>query len=77
MYLFTNFILFILICWIIFFISLPIKISVPANQVDGHASSAPKKTHIGLKVVITTAISLIIMLILIFIKFDLGIIFKQ
>ena len=77
MYLFTNFLLFILIWWIIFFISLPLKLSVPDNPGDGHASSAPKKTYIGLKITITTAISMIIMLFLIFTKFDLGIIFKQ
>ena len=77
MYIFTKFLLFILIWWIIFFISLPIKISVPTNQQDGHASSAPKKTYIGYKVIITTALSILVMLFLIFIKFDLGIIFKQ
>ena len=61
----------------IFFISLPIKISVPSNQSLGHASSAPKKTYIGYKIIITSALSLLIMFFLIFIKFDLGIIFKQ
>ena len=76
MYFFTNFVLFVLIWWIIFFISLPIRISVPENPIDGHASSAPKKTYIGLKVVITTAISMIIMLFLLFMKFELGVIFK-
>ena len=76
MFLFTNFIIFLLIWWIIFFISLPIRISVPVNQIKGHASSAPKKTYIVYKIMITTAISLIIMLFLIFIKFDLGVIFK-
>lgn len=77
MYLFTNFLLFILIWWIFFFISLPIKISVSNNPKPGLASSAPKKTHIGLKVIITTAISMIIMLVLILLKFNLGTIFKQ
>lgn len=77
MYLFTNFILFVLIWWIMFFISLPIKISVPEDQEDGHASSAPKKTYIGLKVVITTVISMITMLILIYFNFNLSVLFKQ
>ena len=77
MYIFTNFILFILIWWVIFFICLPIKISVPTITKEGHANSAPKKTYISIKLLITTAISLIIMLFLIFIKFDLGVIFKQ
>ena len=76
MYLFTNFLLFILIWWIIFFISLPIRISVPKIPEEGHASSAPQKTYISIKIIITTAISAIIMMFLIFIKFDLGVIFK-
>ena len=77
MHLFTNFLLFILIWWIIFFICLPIKLSVPMDHKRGHATSAPKKTYIGLKVIITSAVSIIIMLFLILFNFDLGIIFKQ
>ena len=77
MYIFTKILLFILIWWIIFFISLPFKISVPVNQIKGHASSSPKKTYIGLKVIITTAISFVIMLFLIIMNFDLGMIFKK
>ena len=76
MYLFTNFILFILIWWIIFFITLPMKISVPLRPKEGHATSAPKKTYIAAKLILTSAISIIVMLILIFINFDLGAIFK-
>ena len=76
MYLFTNFLMFVLIWWIIFFISLPIMVSVPEKQDEGHATSAPKITYIVLKVLITSAISLIIMLFLIYINFDLGNIFK-
>ena len=76
MYLFPNFVLFIVIWWIFFFISLPINVSVPANQKEGHATSAPKKTYIGYKFMITTALSSIVMIFLIFINFDLGIIFK-
>ena len=77
MYLFTNFLLFVVIWWMIFFITLPIKISVPLKPEEGHASSAPKKTFLGTKVALTTAISLLIMLILIFINFDLGTIFAK
>ena len=77
MYLFTKFLLFILIWWIIFFITLPIKISVPKVQEEGHANSAPKKTYIAIKIFLTTLISVLIMILLIIINFDLGIIFKQ
>ena len=76
MYLFTNFLLFVVTWWVIFFISLPLKISVPTSQEEGHASSAPKKTYIPHKLIITTAITSIIMLFLIFINFDLGVLFR-
>jgi len=76
MYLFTNFILFLLIWWIVFFITLPLNISIPDKPEEGHATSAPKKTHIGLKIVLTSIISMIIMIFLFIIKFDLGTIFK-
>ena len=70
MYLFTNFLLFVAIRWLIFVINLSIELSVPTNSDDSYVNSAPKKTYIDLKVIITTAISIIIMLFLIFIKFD-------
>jgi predicted secreted protein len=77
MSLFTNFLLFVLVWWVTFFIFLPIKISIPLQIDRGHATSAPQKTYIGIKVVITTSISAIIMLFLFIIKFDLGMMFKQ
>jgi predicted secreted protein len=76
MFLFTYFLLFVLIWWIIFFVSLPIKINIPSHQEKGHASSAPKNTYVGFKFLLTTAITLVIMIFLLLIKFDLGIIFK-
>jgi predicted secreted protein len=76
MYLFTNFLLFILIWWIVFFITLPMNISISNKPEIGHATSAPKKTYIRLKVIITSSISVLIMIILIYMKFDLGVIFK-
>jgi predicted secreted protein len=77
MYIFTKILLFILIWWIIFFISLPFNISIPENQIKGHASSSPKKTYIGLKVIISSAISVIIMFFLLILQFDLGTIFRK
>lgn len=76
MFLFTKFLLFICIWWMIFFISLPIKISVPTKWDEGHATSAPKKTYIGVKVIVTTLLSFFVMFFLIMINFDLGVLFK-
>ena len=77
MYLFTKFLLFILIWWIVFFITLPFKVSVPTDLAGGFATSAPKKTYIGLKVIISSAISVIIMFFLLILQFDLGTIFRK
>ena len=77
MYLFTNFLLFVLICRIVFFIILPIKIFVPIKSTEGLATSVPKKTYIGLEVIISSIIFFIIMFFLLIIKFDLGAIFRQ
>jgi len=56
---------------------LPLKISIPKNQEKGHSNSAPKKTYIGLKVFVTSALSLSIMFILILFNFKLSILFKK
>ena len=77
MYLFTNFFLFILIGWMIFFVSLPIYISVSKESSEYYSFSAPKKTYIVSTILTTAAISMTIMIFLIIIKFDLGTIFKQ
>ena len=60
MYLFTNFLLFILI-WLIIFINLPMKKLFPIIQVEGNGASSQKYIYIRLEVYITTAISLLIM----------------
>ena len=77
MYLFTNFLLFVLICRIVFFIILPIKIFVPIKSTEGLATSAPKITYIVLEVIISSIIFFIILFFLLIIKFDLGAIFRQ
>ena len=59
----------------VFFITLPINITVSTKPEVGHASSAPKKTYIGLKVIITSTVSMVIMLFLLIIKFDLAMFF--
>lgn len=54
-----TFILVLTIFWVItIFISLPIGIKVPTRPKIGHASSAPSHHKLGMKVLITFAISL-------------------
>ena len=76
MSIFTYFILFVLIWWILFFICLPFNITISDKIVNGHATSAPKKTYLSYKIIITTSISLIIILFLYNINFNLGAIFR-
>ena len=77
MYLFTNFLLFILIVWMIIFIILPIYIFASKEPSEIYVFSASKKTYIASKIFVSTAISMIVIVFLIIIKFDLGTIFKQ
>ena len=73
---FTYFILFVLTWWIFFFICLPFNITISDKISKGHATSAPKKTFLGYKIIVTTSISVIIILFLYNINFDLGAIFR-
>ena len=77
MHLFTKYLSFRLTCWTVFFISLAIKILFPLNSQVNQTSSASKKTYIASKIFVSTAISMIVIVFLIIIKFDLGTIFKQ
>ncbi|AGZ79186.1 hypothetical protein U370_04405 [Anaplasma marginale str. Dawn] len=45
--------------WVAIFIALPINIEVDAQPQAGFASSAPKRAHLGVKVLIVTIISAI------------------
>jgi len=54
----SIFLVFLMVWMIIFFISLPIGISVSRDLELGNANSAPKKTHLKLKVLLCTIISL-------------------
>ena len=44
---------------IIFFISLPIGIKIPDKHVLGHANSAPLKTYLLLKTILSLIVSLL------------------
>ncbi len=67
---FEFFIIFILVWWIIFFMVLPFKNAPSEKIIDGHAKSAPHNPRIFIKISITTAIAIIVSLI---IKFALNI----
>ena len=77
MAIFTNFLIFVVLWWIIFFILLPIKITVSPNFEIGHAKSAPNKPYLLIKFILTSILSGIILFILILFGFDLSSIFNK
>ena len=54
----SIFLVFLIVWIIIFFMSLPIGINVSRDPELGNAKSAPTKTHLKLKVLLCTIISL-------------------
>lgn len=46
--------------WVILFIALPIGVKTPDNPETGHASSAPEKPRIWMKIIAATFIAAII-----------------
>ena len=57
---------FCFIWWISFFIVLPIGIKIEKDVQKGHADSAPKNPRIMYKVMLTTLISLLLTIIIIY-----------
>ena len=77
MAIFTHFLIFIIIWWILFFLMLPLKIEVPKITELGHAKSAPSKPSLLIKFLLTSLFSGIILFFLILFGFDLSIIFNK
>ena len=59
MSLFEYFIIFIVIWWILFFMSLPMGVKKSKNIEPGHDSGAPEKTYLWKKFFIVSIITLI------------------
>ena len=59
MSLFEYFIIYIVIWWILFFISLPMGVKKSKNIAPGHDSGAPEKTYLWKKFIIVSIITLI------------------
>ena len=56
----SGLVVFILLWWWVFFMSLPFGIKTPGVVQPGHATSAPEKPMLRLKVIISTAIALVL-----------------
>ena len=76
MRIFSYFLFFILIRWVLFFIFLPIKNEIPTEWQEGNANIVLIKSYLLTKVLITTVLSFIILITLIYFNLDLVFIFK-
>ena len=77
MQIFSFFLMFVLIWWVLFFIFLPFKNKISNETQIGNATSAPIKSYLLIKVIITSVLSFIILITLIYFDLDLAFIFKQ
>ena len=59
MSLFEYFIIYVVIWWILFFISLPLGVRKSENLVPGQDSGAPEKTYLWKKFIIVSILTLI------------------
>ena len=55
----SIFLVYLMVWMIVFFMSLPVGITVSKNLEIGNANSAPTKTHLKLKILFSTIISII------------------
>ena len=77
MQIFSYSLFFVVIWWVLFFIFLPFKKTTPTEFQIGNASSAPIKSYILIKVIITSVLSFIILITLIYFVLDLALIYKK
>ena len=76
MQIFSYFLFFVVIWWVLFFIFLPIKNETSKEWQIGNANSAPIKSYLLVKVMITSVLSFIILITLIYFGLNLAFVFK-
>ena len=77
MQVFSYFLMFVLIWWVLFFIFLPLRNENTSEWQVGNAKSAPNKNYLPIKVLITSILSFIILITLIYFDLNLAFIFKK
>ena len=77
MQLFSYFLILVFIWWVLFFIFLPMKNETSPEWQKGNANSAPSKSYLLIKVIITTILSFIILITLIYFDINLAFIFNK
>jgi len=76
MQIFSYFLFFVVIWCVLFFILLLIKNKTTIEWQIGNANSAPIKSYLLIKITITSLLSFIILITLIYFALDLAFIFK-
>ena len=76
MQIFSHFLFFVVIWWVLFFIFLPIKNETSKEWQFGNAKSAPTKSYLLIKVIISSVLSFLILITLIYFGLDLAFLFK-
>ena len=76
MQIFSYFLFFVVFLRVLFFVLFPIKNETPIKWQVGNANSAPIKSYLLIKVIITSLLSFIILITLIYFVLDLAFIFK-
>ena len=77
MQIFSHFLVFVVIWWVLFFIFLPFKNETSNEWQLGNVNSAPTKSYLLIKVLISTVLSFIILITLIYFDLNLAFIFKK
>ena len=77
MRIFSYFLFFVLVWLGFFFMFLSIKNETPTEWQEGNANSAPIKSYLLIKVIISSVLSFIILITLIYFDLDLALIFKR
>ena len=57
---FTGVMVYVIIWWLVLFMTLPFGVQVPDAPEEGHASSAPRNPMLWRKVLATTAIATVL-----------------
>lgn len=56
---FSAVVLYIVTWWMVFYIALTIRVKVPEEQSQGHATSAPQKPNIKKRILLTSLVTFI------------------
>ncbi|MFL2845883.1 MAG: DUF1467 family protein [Candidatus Puniceispirillaceae bacterium] len=69
----SGLVVFVLLWWWVFLMSLPFGVKIPDEVESGHANSAPEKPMLRHKVTVSTAIALVLFVI-VYLIIDSGLI---